>query len=305
MYLATGLGLVFLVYFGDMLVHGATQLSRILKVSDVFIGVIVVGLGTSLPEILTAVIAALKDEGGIAVGNVIGSNIANIMLILGVAIFLFGPKSLGFEKARRDYGMMLAATAILLVMAGVWGGLGLAHGVFLLLVMMVILYLLMHQGRKGFAIDPEDLTPHSPAFLLASKTIMALLGLWLGADFLVSGASGIAVTFGVPPEVVGLSIVAVGTSLPELAATLAAYKLGNGQMIIGNVLGSNLLNILAALGLGSLFTHLSFAGMGPSLVVMALASVAIMPLFVWPKLSARWVGGLFVLLYVLYIGSIY
>ena len=305
MYLATALGLVFLVYFGDMLVHGATQLSRVLKVSDIFIGVIVVGLGTSLPEILTAVIAALKDEGGIAVGNVIGSNIANIMLILGLALVLFGPRSLGFEKGRGDYAMMLIATAALLAIAALWSSMAWGQGLFLLVLMGAILYRMTHQGRKNFEIDLDDLTPHSTAFMLATKTIMALLGLWLGADFLVSGASGIAVAFGVPPEVVGLSIVAIGTSLPELAATIAAFRVGNGQMILGNVIGSNLLNILAALGIASLFTELSFAGMGFSLIAMTFAAVVIMPLFAWPKLSARWVGGLFMLLYVLYIVSIF
>lgn len=305
MYLATLLGLGFLVFFGDMLVHGATQVSRLLKVSDVFIGVIVVGLGTSLPEILTAVIAAMKGEGGIATGNVVGSNIANILLIMGTALVLFGKRGLGFDSARPDYAYMMLATGVLLAMGLIGGVLTTLQGGILLVLLALILYKLTHQGRKNFDIDPDDLTPQSPVPMLAGKTLLALLGLWLGADMLVSGASDIAVAFGVPPEVVGLSMVALGTSLPELAATFAAYRIGNGRMILGNVIGSNLLNILAALGLAALIAPLSLVGMEGSLLVMALASVAIMPLFFWLKPPARAIGVLFLGGYVFYILYIY
>lgn len=305
MYLATLLGLGFLVLFGDMLVHGATQLSRILKVSDVFIGVVVVGLGTSLPEILTAVIAAFQGEGGIATGNVVGSNIANILLILGTALVLFGKRGLGFASARMDYAMMLLVTAVLLLMAALWGELYVLQGGILLALLAGVLYRLTHQGRSTFELDPNNLTPHSPTPVLAGKTVLALIGLWLGAELLVDGAGGIAVDFGLPPEVVGLSIVALGTSLPELAATFAAFRLRNGRMILGNVIGSNLLNILAALGLAALVTPLSLVGMGVSLGVMALAAVAVLPLFIWSKLPARLIGLLFLGGYVFYIYYIY
>ena len=305
MYFATLLGLGFLVFFGDLLVQGAAQLSKLFKVSDVFIGVIVVGLGTSLPEILTAVIAAYEGKQGIATGNVVGSNIANILLILGTALVLFGRKGLGFERAHMDYGYMLFATASLLFMALAWGVLGTLQGVALLVFLAFTLYKLLHQGRQTFVEDLEDITPHSATSVLFAKTILALAGLWLGAAWLVQGASAIAVSFGLPQEVVGLSIVAVGTSLPELAATIAAYRASNGQMVLGNVIGSNIFNIFAALGAAALVAPLAMAGLGVSLMVAALSAVAILPLFLWAKLPVRWFGVLFLGGYVFYVIYIY
>ena len=322
-YVATFLGLGFLVFFGDMLVQGAAQLGRLFKFSQVFMGVVVVGLGTSLPEIMTALMAVLKHQPGIATGNVVGSNIANILLILGTGLVLFGRQGMGFGAARMDYGAMVLATVLLLICAAVWGEVAFWQGGVLLLFLVVVLYMLMHQGKQTFTPPPEEAAlPEKGALMLFGKTAMALVGLWLGSVWLVDGASGIAIAFGLPPAVVGLSVVALGTSLPELAATFSAYRAGHGEMILGNVLGSNIFNILAALGAAALMAPLDLASLWPSLGVVALSSVVILPLFVWSTppaflspsflsarvlsyLSPRFIGLLFLGSYIFYIYCVY
>ena len=288
-----------------MLVQGAAQLGRLFKVSDVFMGVVVVGLGTSLPEIMTALMAAFKNDPGIATGNVVGSNIANVLLILGTALVLFGQRSMGFGRGRIDYAIMVFATAVLCVLAATWGEVGALQGGGLLLLLGAVFFVLMYQGRQTFTPPLEETLPQSAPLGVAAKTALALAGLWLGSVWLVDGASALAVNYGVPQEVVGLSVVALGTSLPELAATFAAYKTKNGQMILGNVLGSNILNIFAALGLAALVTPLSLNGIWPSIGTAAAAAVAILPLFVLSKPPARFMGLLFLAAYMFYIYNVF
>ena len=304
MYLATIIGLWLLTHFGDALVENATKLGHHFKVSDVFIGVVVIGLGTSLPEILTALLAALQGTAALGVGNVLGSNIANILLILGLALFLFHKTPLGFNKARLDYGIMVAVTLALLFIAFIWGEVSVWQGGILLAFLTGVLYALMHKGKQHFE-EPDTNTAKTPIYNVYIATLIALIGLWLGADFLVRGASAIALSFNIPEEVVGLSLVALGTSLPELAATISSYKARNGGMILGNIIGSNILNILAALGVAGLFTPLSLKGLEANVLLVFGVSIVLLPFFFKPMLANRWVGILFLLSYAGYIAYLY
>ncbi len=301
MYVATVSGLMMLTFCSDMLVTGATHIGRLLRLSAVFVGVVIVGFGTSLPEILTTLISGMRGEGALGVGNIVGSNIANIGLILGTALILFGTTRMKTAYARNDYIMMLMASSLLCIIAVIWGYVSVVQSLILLAGMSgVLLYLL----SKARSVDIDD--GEKPTWGEAlSKTFIGLLGLWLGAELLVTGAIGIATDWGVPSEIVGLSMVALGTSLPELAATIAAARQKNCGIILGNVMGSNMLNIFAALGLGGLFVPLTLEGMGRDLIIMMAFSVALLPLFIWHNMVNRTVGVLFVLSYAFYIAYIY
>lgn len=301
MYMATVSGLMMLTFCSDMLVTGATHIGRLLRLSTVFVGVVVVGFGTSLPEILTTLISGLRGESTLGVGNIIGSNIANIGLILGTALILFGTTRMKTSYARNDYIMMMLASVLLCVVAFVWGYVSVVQSVILLAVMAAVLLYLLSKART---VDVDDGEKPSWGEALA-KTFTGLLGLWLGAELLVTGSIGIATSWGVPSEIIGLSMVALGTSLPELAATFAAARQKNCGIILGNIMGSNMLNIFAALGLGGLFVPLTLDGMGRDLLVMMMFSVALLPLFVWQNMVNRTVGVLFVLSYTFYIAYIY
>ena len=301
MYVATVGGLMLLAFCSDMLVTGATHIGRLLRLSTVFVGVVVVGLGTSLPEILTTVLAGLKGDGALGVGNIVGSNIANIGLILGVGLILFGNTKMKTTPARLDYGMMMFASVLLCAIAAVWGEVGVLQAGILLIVMAAVLLFLLSKARN---VDLDDGEKPSWGEAL-TRTFAGLLGLWLGAELLVGGAMSIATAWGVPSEIIGLSMVALGTSLPELAATFAAARVKNCGLILGNILGSNMLNIFAALGLGGLIVPLSLQGMGRDLVVMMLFAVALLPLFILHNVSNRWVGSAFLLSYGAYIAYIY
>lgn len=301
MYIATVSGLMMLTFCSDMLVTGATHIGRLLRLSTVFVGVVVVGFGTSLPEILTTIISGMRGEGTLGVGNIIGSNIANIGLIFGVALILFGKTRMKTAYARNDFIMMMIAALLLCVIAFVWGVVSVGQALLLLAVMAVVLGYLLSKARN---VDIDDGEKPTWGEALA-KTSTGLLGLWLGAELLVTGAIGIATDWGIPSEIVGLSMVALGTSLPELAATFAAARVKNCGIILGNIMGSNMLNIFAALGLGGLFVPLTLEGMGRDLFIMMLFSVALLPLFIWHNMANRSVGILFVLSYAFYIAYIY
>ncbi len=302
MYLAVLAGLLLLSFCSEWLVQGAVQIGKLLRISAVFVGVVVIGFGTSLPEILTTFIAASKGESSLGVGNIIGSNIANIGLILGVAFVLFGKHRIKTEAAKFDYGMMLIATLLLNLIAVIWGYISVLQASLLLLAMVVIFSILLHRARKTkIDIDDED-AGWAEASL---KTVVGLFGLWAGAELLVGGAISIASAFNVPSSVIGLSMVAIGTSLPELAATIAAARKLNCGLILGNVMGSNMLNIFAALGLGGLLVPLQIAGMERDIIVMVLFSVSLLPLFIWRNIAGIGVGVVFLVTYASYMAYIY
>ncbi len=247
-------GLVLLAVGGDVLVRGAVGTASRLGVSPLLIGLVLVGFGTSMPELTTSVQAALSGSPGIAVGNVVGSNIANILLILGTAA-LIAPIAVGKGVLRRDgsflaLSQIAAAAALWLTPVGRISGALLAAG---LIVYIVGSYWLDQRARSGAA----DLHAAEAESVAAPKggLVMALLllaggiaGVVFGAKLLVTGAISIAEDFGVSDAVIGLTVVAVGTSLPELAASVAAAVKRQGDIALGNVIGSNIFNALGILG---------------------------------------------------------
>ena len=256
------LGLVLLVWSADRFVEGASSLASHLGVSPLIIGITIIGFGTSAPEILVSIIAVMEDTPDIAIGNALGSNIANIGLILGVTAFIM-PIPIAKGLFRREYPLLITATTIL-----AWclfdGKLDQIDGLALILTLVAILVYLVKSHRKDSAnnrIEEElsETIPKDMTLLTALVWIAVGLILLVGSSkLLVWGATEIAITLGVSKLIIGLTVIALGTSLPELAASIASLKKGVPDMAIGNVIGSNLFNSLAVIGLPALMTNFSF-----------------------------------------------
>ena len=245
-------GFAFLMGGGETLVQGATRISQNLSVSPLVVGFTVVAVGTSLPELAVAIEAIGNDAPDIAIGGVLGSNVANVMLVLGTAAVL-GAKSEGGEDVKRDAIAVIVATIFMSVF--VFGGnVPLAGGVVMVSCLLAYYYYTYSRAIAGddeYEFEdswlPRKMSVAIPACITGGVMI------WLGARLLVDGSTSIAETFGVSEAVIGLTIVALGTSLPELAVTVVAGLRGQGGVAVGNVLGSNVMNIMGIVGIASIF----------------------------------------------------
>ncbi len=251
--LAVGLGL--LVWSADRFVHGAAATARNLGVSPLVVGITIVGFGTSAPEMLISGIAAWQGNPQLALGNAVGSNIANVALILGATALIY-PLTVHSQVLERELPVMLAA--MLLVVGLSWNGvLGRGEGILLCALMGIVLAGVVIAARRAKTHDPllEELAEEVPEELPLSRALGWLaLGfvVLLGASrMLVWGAVGIAQALGVGDLIIGLTIVAIGTSLPELAASIAGALKNEPDIAVGNVIGSNIFNTLAVLGIAA------------------------------------------------------
>jgi cation:H+ antiporter len=242
-YLFFALGLAMLFFGGEALVRGASAVARHFHLSPMVIGLTIVGFGTSAPELLVSLQAALEGQPEIAIGNVVGSNIANILLILGISA-LIAPLIIPGQKMWRDLAFMLAATAILWAML-LGGEITRLYGAGLFAGLLVFLFATFKFGK----IEPDPDRPEENQFKAWGFTIGGLIILVIGARLLVDSAVEIATAFGISEAVIGLTIVAVGTSLPELATSVIAAYRRQTEIAVGNIVGSNIFNIFGILGL--------------------------------------------------------
>ena len=294
-------GFVFLMGGGESLVQGATRISQNLSVSPLVVGFTVVAVGTSLPELAVAIEAIGNDSPDIAVGGVLGSNVANVMLVLGAAAMM-GAQSEGGEGVKRDSVAVIVATMFMTFFV-FSGEVPVAGGLVMLTCLLAYYY---YTYSKAIAGDdeydfedswlPSNISVAIPACLLGGGMI------WLGAKLLVDGSTSIAETFGVSEAVIGLTIVALGTSLPELAVTVIAGLRGQGGVAVGNVLGSNVMNIMGIIGIASIF------GSGITvdseftrdIVVVIATSGFVVTVFLRGKDFSKTVGSLMILTYLSY-----
>ena len=250
-------GLALLVWSADRFVEGATSFARHLGVSTMIIGITVVGFGTSAPEILVSVIAVLEDTPDLAIGNALGSNIANIGLILGVTA-LITPLPIAKITFKREYPLLIFATGVMS-----WclydGELDTVDGYLLLTLLGLMLWYLVrsHQLEANTNLDENKLDRGQDTSFLASAgwLVLGLILLVGSSKLLVWGATEVAHSFGISELFIGLTIVALGTSLPELAASIASVRKGEPDLAIGNVIGSNLFNSLAVIGIPAMITR--------------------------------------------------
>ena len=250
-------GLFFLYYGGELLVTGSLRLAQAFKISPFIIGATVIGFGTSTPELAVSLMASLQDSGDLALGNVIGSNITNIGLVLGLTALIV---PLTIEKQRFiDESPPLIITSLIIVVFAWNNYLGRTEG-FIMICLLVIYLWRAFQTKEKTDLDLSEDHLFSEYGGSSFQTLLVILGiimLILGANWMVEGATGIARKLGVSEWFIGVSIVALGTSLPELISSLIAAKKGHGEMAIGNVFGSNIFNILMVIGTTSLIQPLS------------------------------------------------
>jgi|TARA_R110002072_G_scaffold258437_1_gene417100 cation:H+ antiporter len=293
-------GLVGLFFGGEALVRGSVGIARRMAISPLLIGLTVVGFGTSTPELLVSVDAALRGVPDIAIGNIVGSNIGNILLIVGLSALVWPIKVMG-ATLRRDTAVMVGA-ALLLVPVFYMAQIGRLSG--LLLVTGLAGYLIWAYRQPGEAVDDDDGAP-APASTIVSVlwVIGGLVALMLGARFLVDGAVNIARGYGISEAFIGLTIVAVGTSLPELATSLIAAFKRQSEIAIGNIVGSNIFNVLGILGVTALISPIPVASrfLTFDLPVMIAASLVLTGLLLSRPVIGRSVGVAMLAGYVAYV----
>jgi cation:H+ antiporter len=251
-------GLILLVYGADRFVYGAAGTAHALGVSPMIIGLTVVGFGTSAPEILVSGTAALNGNPGLGYGNAIGSNITNIALVLGLTALIM-PLQVDSQTIRREFPALLLVSigTYLLVLDGVISMLDSSLLLISIVILLILLAFIAKQGHSGDPIDAEYID-EIPADISAGRGflwLMAGLILLIGSsNLLVWGAVNIAIYFGVSDLIIGLTIVAIGTSLPELAAAIMSAIKQEYELIIGNIIGSNMFNLLAVIGVAGLIS---------------------------------------------------
>lgn len=257
-FLVAALGLVILLLAGDALVRGAVNVSLRLGVPALIVSLTIVAFGTSAPELLVSVSAILDGVPGLALGNVVGSNTANILLVLGIPAIISRLDTANCDT-RKSYLLMLASSALFIGICFT-GTITWVHGLVLLAVLALTL---ADQGREALAHhreanaapiedELEGVDPSMPWWKIGVFLVLGLIGLPLGAEILVEAATNIARSFGVTETVIGLTLVAIGTSLPELATTVMAALRRQADVALGNVIGSNMFNLLGIIGVASL-----------------------------------------------------
>ncbi|MEO0679035.1 MAG: calcium/sodium antiporter [Pseudomonadota bacterium] len=305
--LAAAAGLAILLGAGDALVRGAVGLSLRLGIPALLVSLTVVAFGTSAPELLIAVKGALDGATGIVYGNVVGSNIANVLLVLGIPAIISRLDSRDCDSLR-NFWMMIAVSVIFigLCFAGPLDG---PHGMVLLVLLGMMLYDNFRSAQKARAetpealpdgVEPEDV--EQPPWRIALFLGLGMIGLPLGAHLLIDGAQGLAQDMGVSEAAIGLTLVAIGTSLPELATTVVAAMRRHADVAIGNVIGSNLFNLAAVMGVASVVAPLpvppSFLSL--DLWVMLAVSALLYPFVCRIARMGRRVGMGFLAIYAVY-----
>lgn len=301
-------GLVLLIAGGEALVRGASTLATRVGISPLVVGLVVVSAATSAPELAVTVGAVVRGEPDLAVGNVVGSNIANILLILGISAII-SPLVIKRQLVRFDIPVMVGLSVVLVVVS-LDGRIDLLDGVLLFagLAFHAVMSIVVGRREVSRATDSPDTLPLNstpvPLWLAGVLLLVGIGLLVLGAQLLVDGAVSIATGLGVSSLVVGLTVVAIGTSLPELATSIVALRRGERDMAVGNIVGSNIFNIGMVLGLPAIIfgggIPVPAAAIALDLPLMLAAAVALLPIAFTGFIIARWEGALFVVLYVTY-----
>jgi len=307
-------GLILLVIGANALVRGASKLALSFGISPLVVGLTIVAFGTSAPEVAVSVGAALDGKTDIAIGNVVGSNIFNVLFILGISA-LIAPLVVNIQLIRQEVPIMIGASLLLLVL-GLDRRLSFFDGGILFVLLMAYTVFLVVQSRRETQTAKDEYADEIkpaesgawdgrlPAQLLLIGA--GLASLVFGSDYLVQASVNFAKAMGVSDLVIGLTIVAAGTSMPEVATSITAAIRGERDIAVGNVVGSNTFNILGCLGLSGLVSGDLGLAMAPSLLtfdiwVMLAVALACLPVFMTGRAIARWEGGVFLGYYVVYV----
>ena len=277
-------GFVFLIKGSDFFVDGASSIASILKVPTIIVGLTIVAFGTSAPEAAVSITSSLTGNNAMAVSNVIGSNMFNLLMVIGIAALL---SDLVMEKSvlNKDLPFLVIITALVGVFIFLGGDISSIEGIILIVLLIAyVAYLIIGAFRLGvtnYVDKPKMSLPKSIIFI-----VVGLAGIIIGGDFVVDSASAIAIALGMSETLVGLTIVAIGTSLPELVTSITALKKGENQLVIGNVIGSNIFNILFVLGASSAISAIPISS---SMIIDTIMMVAVTVLcFIFGKTQDKY-----------------
>ncbi len=303
------LGLTVLVVGADVMVRGASRLAVSFGISPLVVGLTVVAFGTSAPEMAVSVGATLAGNADLAIGNVVGSNIANVLLILGISA-LITPLLVAEQIIRQEVPIMIGASLLMVVMA-LDGHISRFEGALLFALVVAYTVFLIRQSRRASKATEDEFADEIPTSnwdrhwsVQLALVAGGLALLVLGADWLVNAAVGVAKIFGVSDLVIGLTVVAVGTSMPEVATSIVAALRGQRDIAVGNVVGSNVFNIFAVIGATGLVSSAGIpvpeAARNFDLWVMLAVAFACLPILITGREIARWEGGVFLAYYAAY-----
>ncbi len=289
-------GFFLLIKGADLFVDGSSAAAKKLKVSPLIIGMTIVAMGTSLPETSVSVSAALAGKNELAISNVVGSNIFNLMVVCGMCALLC-PLKINGISLKRDFPFSIAIAGLLMLLGKLDGSVGHIDGVILLIVFTGFLVLMISTARKQQGAD-EDEIKSMPVWKLILFIIIGMAAIGVGGKMVVSGASDIARRFGMSDNLIGMTVVALGTSLPELVTSVVAAKKNEVDMALGNVIGSNIFNILFVLGAAAAIHPVAFTSLNliDSAVLILMSGLVLLFCFKSKKL-VRWQGAVMLLVY--------
>jgi len=297
-------GLVTLIVGADLMVRGSVKLAAAIGVSGLTIGLTVVAFGTSAPELAVSARAALSGQAGIAVGNVVGSNVFNVLFILGLSATIV-PLTVSRQLIRMDVPIMIAVSVLVFGLA-LDGRISQVEGGFLLVGLLVYTLWTVWQGRQSQNCEPLEVSVSQTSFwqmmICVGLVGIGLAFLVIGARWLVDGAVDVARSWGVSEQMIGLTVVAAGTSMPEVVTSVMASVKGERDIAVGNVVGSNIFNLLGVLGVAGAIAPIDVSSqtLWADLPIMLAVAVACLPVFFTGQMIARWEGALFLGYYVFY-----
>lgn len=302
-------GLLILIAGGELLVRGAVRIAYKLHISTLVVGMTIVSFGTSAPELLVSIEAAHIGHPQFAIGNVLGSNIANIALILGIGAMIF-PIRVDKNSLRIDWPMMMASTVLVYLFMLLSNAILYWHGIIMIAVLLVFSYLIIWKSRNDNRKPLKKMVKEATFKAYALDVVLIILGslgLSLGSTILVTGATGIATEFGISDFVISVTIIAFGTSLPELITALVAAVRRQTDISVGNLIGSNIFNLLGILGASSLVSELPVGNtiLFNDMIWLIGVSLLIFPFMISGRRISRLEGLVLLLVYLAYMFMIY
>lgn len=303
MYVILIVGFVLLIKGADFFVDGSSSTAKRLKIPSLIIGMTIVAMGTSLPEASVSISAAISGKNELAISNAVGSNIFNLMIVCGVCAILC-PLAVNRETLKRDFPFSIIVAGLLVLLGGIGMDINRWDGIILLAIFAVFLYIMIRSAlnsRKAGTAETEDEYKIYPIWKCIVFIVGGIIGIIIGGKMVVEGASDIAKSFGMSDNLIGMTIVAMGTSLPELVTSLVAARKNEVDMAVGNVVGSNIFNILFILGIAAAISPLTFTTENLiDTAVLIAVSLLVLILCLPKKKIVRWHGAAMVAIYVGY-----
>lgn len=306
------LGFALLIKGADVLVDGSSNIAKKFHIPEIIIGLTIVSIGTSMPELFVSITSAIDGYPDMAVGNVIGSNVCNLLLILGLSTVI---RSIKFKKETRliEIPMTLAITIILFIMCNIGEDITRVEGIILVVLFIWFIGYTIYMGKKGEKFNPEttvvDLQEVENVSVLKSifSIIIGIIALKFGGDFVVEHSVAIAEALNISEKVISLTIIAIGTSLPELVTSVTAAIKGDSDIAIGNILGSNIFNILLILGVSAIIKPIKYSiSYNNQILVLIIGTIllALFPFIGKKNEMTRTNGIAYLILYAIYIGGL-